>query len=289
MTEIHDRFVIGRGGFVGDQYPDHIERARTVGYRGWEFGSEPDHSPLPPTPGMLTIGRLSGDQRSRIRRAFEQFDFVSSHAPFWHNEGVSLLYANRALREASIEALEQTIDFAADLGAHAVGIHLGRSWLRPDQVGEVLRDGLGAVLNRADCCGVTIAVENVPGEMTFSLDRLGELVTDFAHPRLKILLDTGHVTLPPSPAEPPPADPTGMIADFIHAHADDIVQMHLHDNDGAGDRHWPVGRGVLDWSRIAQAIVDSRTPAALILESGEPDEARRALEEYLREAAGRED
>lgn len=289
MTEICDRFVIGRGGFVGDQYPDHIERARAAGYRGWEFGSEPDHSPLPPTPGMLAIGRLSDHRRSRIRRAFEQFDFVSSHAPFWHNEGISLLYANRALREASIAALEQTIEFAADLGAHAVCIHLGRSWLPEDRVATVLRDGLSTVLDRADRCGVTIALENVPGEMTFSLDRLAELVTDFAHPRLKILLDTGHVTLPPSPSAPRPTDPSATVADFIRARADDIVEMHLHDNDGAGDRHWPVGRGVLDWAQIAQAIVDSRTPAALILESGEPDEARRALEEYLREAVGRGD
>jgi sugar phosphate isomerase/epimerase len=287
MTDICERFLIGRNCWITDfdEYPEMLRRMRADGYRGWEFGCEPDHSPLPSTPGTLVIGQSSDHRWRRLREAFQGFDFVCAHAPFWHNEGVSLLYASRALREASIALLEETISFAADLGAHAVCFHIGHSWLPPDRIDTVLRHGLDTLVECAERSGVVLALENVPGEITFSLDRLAQIVAEYAHPRLKILLDTGHATLPASPSVPAPADASALLADFIRAQRDDIVEMHLHDNDAAGDRHWPVGRGVIDWARVCRAIVDSATPAALMIETRlDDDESRRALEGYLAEA-----
>jgi sugar phosphate isomerase/epimerase len=288
MTKIAQRFVIGRNCWETDldEYPDYLRRMRESGYRGWEFGCRPDRSPLPPTPGMLTIGQLSDHRARRLRVALQEYDFVCAHAPFWHDEGVSVLVPNAALREASIALLGETLDFAAGLGAHAMCFHLGHNWLPNDQSRPLLRDSLGKLLAIADRCGVTLALENVPGELTFNLDALAALVAEVAHPRLKILLDTGHATLAPGPNQPRPLDPSQMIADFTRAHGDEIIEMHLHDNDGAGDRHWPIGRGLLDWPRIAAAIVDSKTPAALIIEASDPDQSRAPLEGYLREACG---
>ncbi|HCJ90740.1 MAG TPA: sugar phosphate isomerase/epimerase, partial [Acidaminococcaceae bacterium] len=47
----------------------------------------------------------------------------------------------------------------------------------------------------------------------------------------------------------------------IAALGDRLVSFHIHDNDGSGDTHQPVGRGTIPWGPVLAAMKQC-TPGA---------------------------
>ena len=76
----------------------------------------------------------------------------------------------------------------------------------------------------------------------------------------KICLDTGH-------------------ANFFDLSAGDAVRLlgkeylytlHIHDNDGNGDRHWEPFRGLIDWEDFCNALHEIKYEGVVSLESNLP-------------------
>lgn len=45
-----------------------------------------------------------------------------------------------------------------------------------------------------------------------------------------------------------------------------LLHIHLHDNDGTSDSHWPIGRGTIDFEHFYAAVRKQVPQATLALE-----------------------
>jgi len=77
-------------------------------------------------------------------------------------------------------------------------------------------------------------------------DLLAELCDSIADPRIKICLDVGHASCNSSIG----------LGDWIGQLGRRIGHVHLHNNDGLEDKHWPLGQGVLDIANVIESLLD---------------------------------
>jgi sugar phosphate isomerase/epimerase len=107
--------------------------------------------------------------------------------------------------------------------------------------------------------GVIICVENMPfGKQQLArVAPLLEFVKEVDSPWLRVCLDTGHCAcLGDDPIE------------AVRLLGDKLAVLHVHDNDGKGDRHWFPGLGIIDWEAFMHALVEIGFEGALSLEVG---------------------
>ncbi len=105
---------------------------------------------------------------------------------------------------------------------------------------------------------VRLCVEPIPGRALPSAAAVLEWLRRTAHPNLALLLDVGHCLLS---GEDPAA--------VARAAGDRLGYVHLDDNDGAGDLHWPLLTGRLTpthLSDLAAALRELRFSGGLSLE-----------------------
>jgi sugar phosphate isomerase/epimerase len=114
--------------------------------------------------------------------------------------------------------------------------------------------------------GVTIALENTPGELATPAN-LRQFLSDTRLTDLRLCLDTGHAHI---------ADGIGP---SVEAMRELLVTGHGHDNHGDKDEHLPPGEGTIDWTEAASLL--SGVPLVLELKEmpgqGEPAAATVAL------------
>lgn len=184
---------------------------------------------------------------------------------FWYSP---LEYA----RVAGIELVKNRIDLAARLGGDAVVMHVYPPTQRPDlavfndylfdQIRRSL-DDLEAYARQQEVC---IALENLidfaaieAGVIHSSqADDNAELVTRlfgaYDPAFLGLCFDSGHAVLG--------FDRTARYAPLF----DRLAVLHLHDNDGIADLHWPVYEGVVQWDALAARIAASPYTKAISFE-----------------------
>ncbi|NLG23732.1 MAG: TIM barrel protein [Clostridiales bacterium] len=112
-----------------------------------------------------------------------------------------------------------------------------------------------------------IYAENFVGETPRMLADLCDAVGDA---RFGLCLDVGHAG----------CNSNVPLRDWISILGARIGHVHLHDNDGAADRHWPPGRGSLDLRRAIQDIGRLPGAPAIVLEC-DYAEGMRWVDEYL--------
>jgi len=102
--------------------------------------------------------------------------------------------------------------------------------------------------------GVTLALENTPGEMA-TPSNLKHFLERTRLTSVKLCFDAGHANL------------EGDIPSALETSRDLIVTTHLHDNRGERDDHLLPYEGTIDWSAILPALPPG-TP--IVLELKEP-------------------
>ena len=85
---------------------------------------------------------------------------------------------------------------------------------------------------------------------------LATLIDRIAHPGLGICLDVGHAHC--NSAVP--------VANWIKVLGRRIYHVHLHNNDGINDKHWPITRGTLDMKKTLELIARYASDATITLE-----------------------
>ena len=90
-----------------------------------------------------------------------------------------------------------------------------------------------------------IAVENVldedPGTLAETIDAIGDR-------RAGVCFDLGHAFCSASEGTRVPPEA------WIEILGNRIVHVHLHDNDGLHDRHWPLGEGKIPFERLLSLL-----------------------------------
>lgn len=138
------------------------------------------------------------------------------------------------------------------------------------RIHALLRDAVA----RAEAEGVTLVIENIedidPG---FRRD----LAASFASEAVRLSIDTGHAHYAHHATGAPPVD-------YFVTHAGAMLaHVHLQDADGFADRHWPPGRGTVNWHAVFRAIAALPQRPHLVLELRDPADIPAAMSYLERE------
>lgn len=100
--------------------------------------------------------------------------------------------------------------------------------------------------------GIQVGIET--WLISMQLDQLQEIKERVGDDRLGLLLDIGHLNIGLHTGELK----VSSCEEYISQQPFRIIELHVHDNDGVKDEHWPLGKGNLDLGRMMGAIVQTR-------------------------------
>lgn len=184
----------------------------------------------------------------RYRRGLSGFTgTLSVHGPFLHLIPGAV---DPLIAEATATRMRQAVAYAHEFGAKNLILHHGyfdgarfdQGWLKRSLI---FWRNILAVLPE----GLTIHLENVH-ELTPELQLA--LIDEIADQRLGICLDIGH-------AHAYSSVPT---VDWVTSLGKRISYVHLHDNDGCGDQHLPLGQGNIPLQEVLSAL-EAQAPQAV--------------------------
>lgn len=190
---------------------------------------------------------LSIDKKAhQLKQLLDTYDFKRSvHAS---NINVNLASLNPTIRKASEKVVNDAVRFTAEINGEFLISHVGR--LSKDYPKSFLEKALKNVteslkrINKtANDLDVTFTLENdhkardyilagYPEQIRFFIENIG----------CNLTFDVGH------------ANTLGKPEEFIETLKLFIVNVHLHDNNGEGDSHLPLGRGNINFQKVFNAF-----------------------------------
>jgi sugar phosphate isomerase/epimerase len=179
---------------------------------------------------------------------------VSVHAPFYN---LSLASKDDHIAEYTYQTHAASIEVARALSSPLVVFHTGflpqyprtmrGKWL------DKFTSKLKSLLEIASENGVVLAMENTYEPDTTLFQEIFECVQ---HPYLGMCLDTGHATcfskIPST--------------EWVKSFAEQIVHVHLSDNDGKEDLHRSLGQGSVDFRGLLTPLLERGARQSVTLE-----------------------
>jgi sugar phosphate isomerase/epimerase len=252
---------------------DLLESIRKAGYEHFELFCNRPHLDFHSRSLLRSIGRWFQEN---------SLPPPSLHLPFMENVGpaqriwISVLEPERRHREAAMDEIKRSLEFADHLPLAYVVMHLGNP---KDAFTPVAFEYAYAAISQVRAfAGVEVMIENIPNEVS-TIERIEEFKSVSQVPDLGICYDTGHGHL------------QGIGGGF-----ENIRTTHIHDNHGDKDEHlWPF-EGTLNWPALVEKLVLAKYKGPLVFEArgenlskgGEArsrlqdlwDEAENSMEEY---------
>lgn len=191
--------------------------------------------------------------------------------------GVDAVWTSESddVRAAGVCLVTNRIRMASCLGADTIVLHIpaGRAGAGVAATLDAARRSLDELRTTATHSGIRIAFENMPGD-NFVL--IGDLFAAYGPEYVGLCYDSGHGAL------------GGHGLRHLERLKDRLLAVHLHDNDGAADRHDLPFTGVVDWNRLARVLAQSAYRKCMSLESNMRGGVSGAEEEaaFLQRAVG---
>lgn len=176
------------------------------------------------------------------------------------------------------------VEAAAAIGATQMVIHSPFTYWDAANFGSKPRSGtrrsareaciarvvetLRAAVAMAEAHGVTLVIENVEDIVP---DWRRALADAFQSACVAVSLDTGHAHNAADLGRAPPVDY------FVHEAGARLAHVHLQDTDGFADRHWPPGRGTINWHAVFEALAALPERPHLVLELRDAAEIPEAM------------
>ena len=204
-------------------------------------------------------------------------DFVDAHSvcgTWW-----DLNEPDDARRQEMIATHIHTMALAASMGVKTITIHVGNSispgrsyppgpWL--DAITHTTREqmidnavkALKILVPYAETLEMTICIENVRYVCT-TPEALLEIKRNFPSEALGFCCDVGHANIShflykasefPEHRAMAADTSTPLSLQIIKQMLPNMVNCHLHDNDGSDDQHLLPGQGTLDWPAISELL-----------------------------------
>jgi sugar phosphate isomerase/epimerase len=180
---------------------------------------------------------------------------IAIHGPFI---GMEYAHSDHIIREAVHRRLDKTFDVAVKLHVSRVILHSG--YTVENDIFELQQTWLtGNVefwqreIRRWADAGIVIVLEN---DIDRSPDLMIQLVNEVDNPFLGLCMDIGHQYVFSELDAP----------EWVRRMSNRLWHIHLHDNDGIGDHHWPIGRGTIDFESFYTALLEHTPQATLALE-----------------------
>jgi sugar phosphate isomerase/epimerase len=155
---------------------------------------------------------------------------------------VSLSDPERIRRLDAVDEIKRAIDVAEQLPFGIMVLHVATVRDVADQRRwDAAFTSLEHLVLFARQRGVTLALENTPGEMPTPAN-LRHFIEDTRLPGLRLCFDSGHAHLEPGALQ-------GL--EIMRGLA---VTTHLHDNHGEKDEHLLPFEGTIDWEKLMRAM-----------------------------------
>lgn len=219
-------------------------------------------------------------ERKKIRNRAEELDVKTAiHAL----EGPSFFIPSRRVRRCAVAELKQTLNWAGEIGAQNVIMHLGFDMHYgmgsggnrytheefPEYYDDALFEALGALKEFARGKAV-LCVENVGG---FRYEPAKRILPKLLGGSLGLCFDIGHIAILPEKKREEEFE-------FFQRHKRAVIHSHIHHNHGTKDEHLPLGAGNTDVRRYLRLLVS--TGAWLVMETRPKESAFAAIAYFQR-------
>jgi sugar phosphate isomerase/epimerase len=174
-----------------------------------------------------------------------------------HESGTPLSISDpeRMRRQEAVDEIKRALDLVEYVPFRYCVQHVARPRDIPDQRRwDAVFSSLELLSLFARQRGVTLALENTPGEMATPTN-LKNFLEQTRLTNVKLCFDTGHAHL------------EGGVVAGLEAIRDLVVTTHIHDNRGERDDHLLPFEGTIDWNATLAALP---TDVPFILELKEP-------------------
>lgn len=167
------------------------------------------------------------------------------HPPAWDVNAAAPI---RALRDAAARLNKAAAVFCHEIGATQIvfhpGYYDGDSFFSKTRARNFCYAQLDELIQVCKGRGITIAFENIasPSMALFTQEEYIHAL-DGIDPCVKFLLDVGHAHFN-----------HWNIPAVIDRIGDRLCAFHLHDNNGSGDSHLPMGQGSIEWNDVFAAM-----------------------------------
>jgi sugar phosphate isomerase/epimerase len=156
---------------------------------------------------------------------------------------LSICDLERSRRLEAVDEIKRALDLAEVLPFRFLVQHLGSSRDDADpRRFDAAFNSLEHLNVFAKQRGVTIALENTPGELATPANLI-QFIADTRLTNLRLCFDAGHAHLA-----------GGVLPDF-ETMRDLVVSAHIHDNHGEKDEHLVPYEGTIDWKAALTALV----------------------------------
>lgn len=175
-----------------------------------------------------------------IRRSLKNFGMkvtaVSLGVPFYYSESqLDLHSSSRAVRESTLRYVRRSVDFASEIEADLVYVcSMSRvpRFERAELIGH-LTNSIADCADYAKAVGVSFGVEPFPTGELPTIGQVNDLIKEAMSENLGVVVDTGHAAISGEPLARAVRD------------SENIMHVHVNNNDGVADLHWPPQKGKL--------------------------------------------
>ncbi len=186
------------------------------------------------------------------------------------------------IRKVTLRQEKKSIEACEIIGGDVVTIHPGRCWNLEeneikDNCGEWFENYLDDISSYASDKGITLGLET--GSHKTDYPAPGDGLLEFVRGRknVGITLDVGHLFIL---ARGCTENEEELISEFIDDWGNEIVHVHIHDNNGWLDEHLSPGRGDLSFEVVMKSLVDNYD-GPVILELWNPKDPAKAVSEGI--------
>jgi len=168
---------------------------------------------------------------------------------------LSIIDPERLRRQEAVDEIKRALDLVEQIPFRYCIQHVARQRDVPDErKWDAAFSSLEHLSLFARQRGVTLAIENTPGEMATPVN-LKNFLEQTRLSNVKLCFDAGHAHL------------EGGELEALEAVRDLVATTHMHDNRGERDDHLLPYEGAIDWDAILAALP---ADAPLVLELKEP-------------------
>lgn len=191
-----------------------------------------------------------GSVRRSLKRRGMKATTVSLGVPFFFSESrLSLNSPKRSVRDATVDYVRRSIDFASHIEAemvYACSIERGPVQEHGQAIARLTQSVLECS-DYAEDSGVRFGMEPFPTGELPTVTETSAFVKRAGSKNLGVLLDAGHASIS--------GEPLGMSAQTSRG---SLMHVHLNNNDGMGDLHWPPQRGKLTTPEFEALFLELR-------------------------------